>query len=277
MSVASWGRVIAAGLRKNWTMTLTYPSWVANRILGPIVWVAISVFSYTALVPEAEVSAAFVREGSGPDFVAFLILGQTVFSFFSTLNFRGGMAIQRERWQGTLEVIMLAPTSRVAYLIGEGIFGLLDAGWTVLLALVVTGIAFGAGFTVADPLLGLVVIVLTLSAMVGLSLFFAAFYVLTRSAGPLSFAVQTPVRFFTGTNFPVGALPGVLQAVSYAIPMTYGIIAIRHAFMGTGTWASLSGTLLALVGFTAFFWAVGVYLVHLMEKLAKERGTLHHF
>lgn len=277
MSALSWVRVINAGLRKNWIMMLTYPSWVANRILGPIVWVAISVFSYTALVPEAQVSEAFVREGQGPDFVAFLILGQTVFSFFSTLNFRGGMAIQRERWQGTLEVVMLAPTSRVAYLIGEGVFGLIDAGWTILLALVVTGIAFGAGFTVADPLLGLVVIALTLSSMVGLSLFFAAFYVLTRSAGPLSFAVQTPVRFFTGTSFPVGALPAVLQAVSYAIPMTYGIIAVRAAFMGTGTWESLSGTLLALVGFTAFFWVVGVLLIHRMENLAKERGTLHTF
>lgn len=277
MSALSWIRVINAGLRKNWIMMLSYPSWVANRILGPIVWVAISVFSYTALVPEAQVSEAFVREGSGPDFVAFLILGQTVFSFFSTLNFRGGMAIQRERWQGTLEVVMLAPTSRVAYLIGEGLFGLIDAGWTILLALLVTGIAFGAGFHVADPLLGLVVVALTLSSMVALSLFFAAFYVLTRSAGPLSFAVQTPVRFFTGTNFPVRALPAVLQAVSYAIPMTYGIVAVRAAFMGTGTWASLSGTLLALVGFTAFFWVVGVLLIRRMENLAKERGTLHTF
>ena len=277
MSALSWLRVINAGLRKNWIMTLTYPSWVANRILTPIVWVAISVFSYTALVPEAQVSEAFVREGSGPDFVAFLILGQTVFSFFSTLNFRGGMAIQRERWQGTLEVIMLAPTSRVAYLIGEGVFGLIDAGWTILLALVVTGIAFGAGFTVADPFLALVVIALTLSSMVGLSLFFAAFYVLTRSAGPLSFAVQTPVRFFTGTSFPIRALPAALQVVSYAIPMTYGIVAVRAAFMGTGSWESLQGTLVALVAFTVFFWVVGVLLIHRMENLAKERGTLHTF
>ena len=277
MSLASWGRVLRAGLRKNWTLSVTYPSWVANRILGPIVWVAISVFSYTALVSEEEVRAAFQREGQGTDFIAFLILGQTVFSFFSTLNFRGGMAIQRERWQGTLEVIMLAPTSRVAYLLSEGLFGLIDGGWTVLLALLVTAFAFGAGFHVADPALALVAIVLTLSAMMALSLFFAAFYVLTRSAGPLSFAVQTPVRFFTGTNFPVGALPGLLQGVSYALPLTYGMIAVRAAFMGTGTWANQAGTLAALAAFTAGFLALGVYLVHRMEIMAKTRGTLHTF
>lgn len=277
MSALSWARVVRAGLRKNWTMTLTYPSWVANRVLGPIVWVSISMFSYLALVPEADIRNAFASSGEGTDFAAFLILGQTVFSFFSTLNFRGGMAIQRERWQGTLEIIMLAPTSRTAFLVGESLFGLIDGGWTILLALLVTGFAFGADFTVADPLLAVVAIALTLSAMVALSLFFAAFYVLTRSAGPLSFTVQTPVRFFSGTNFPVTALPVILQGVSYALPMTWGMIAVRAAFMGTGTWASLSGTLTALVAFTAAFWIVGVLLVHRMERLAKTRGTLHHY
>lgn len=277
MSAVAWGRVIRAGLVKNWKLSVSYPSWLLNRIFGPIIWVGISIFSYTALVPEEDISAAFVREGHGPDFVAFLILGQTIFSLFTNLNWRGGMAIQRERWQGTLEIIMQAPTSRVAYILGEALFGLIDGGWTVLLALIVTGIAFGASFQLADPLLATVVIALTLSAMVALSLFFAAFYVLTRSAGPLSFAIQTPVRFFTGTNFPVSALPVLLQTISYALPMTYGMIAVRQVFSGAGTWGSLSTTLLALAGFTTFFWVAGVVLVRRMEILAKERGTLHRY
>lgn len=277
MSATSWARVVGAGVVKNWKLSITYPSWLLNRIMGPIVWVGISVFSYTALVPAEDVSAAFVREGHGPDFIGFLILGQTIFSLFSNLNWRGGMAIQRERWQGTLEIIMLAPTSRVAYILGESAFGLIDGGWTVLLALIVTSLAFGADFHLADPLLALVVIALTLAAMVALSVFFAAFYVLTRSAGPLSFAIQTPVRFFTGTNFPVSALPLALQTVSYALPMTYGMIAVRSVFTGAGTWASLATTMLALVAFTVFFWTLGVILVRRMEKLAKERGTLHAY
>lgn len=277
MTATAWARVVRAGLVKNWKLSITYPSWLINRIVGPIVWVGISVFSYTALVPAEDVSAAFVRQGEGPDFIAFLILGQTIFSLFTNLNWRGGMAIQRERWQGTLEIIMLAPTSRVAYILGESLFGLVDGGWTVLLALVVTAFAFGADFHLNEPLLALTVIALTLAAMVALSVFFAAFYVLTRSAGPLSFAIQTPVRFFTGTNFPVSALPVLLQTVSYALPMTYGMIAVRQVFAGSGTWASLAPTIGALVAFTVFFWVLGVILMRRMETVAKERGTLHHY
>ena len=277
VSASGWARVIRAGLLKNWKLSITYPSWLLNRIVGPIVWVGISVFSYTALVPAEDVSEAFVREGHGPDFVAFLILGQTIFSLFTNLNWRGGMAIQRERWQGTLEIIMLAPTSRVAYILGESLFGLVDGGWTVLLALVVTGFAFGADFQLADPALAAVILALTLASMVALSLFFAAFYVLTRSAGPLSFAIQTPVRFFTGTNFPVSTLPVLLQTVSYALPMTYGMLAVREVFTGRGSWAGLADTMLALLAFTVVFWVLGVILVRRMERLAKQRGTLHQY
>ncbi|MEA3198853.1 MAG: type transport system permease protein [Thermoplasmata archaeon] len=277
MSAMSYARVIRAGLRKNWILSYTYPTYMLNRIVGPIVWISISLLSYLALTDQASVQQAFLRSGNTGNFVAFLILGQTIFSLFSTLNFRGGMAIQRERWQGTLEIVMLAPTSRVAFILGETIYGLIDGGWTILLALVVTGFAYSAGFSVAHPGLAVAVIGLTLSSMVALSLFFAAFYVLTRSAGPLSNAIQTPVRFFTGTSFPINALPGFLQAVSFALPMTYGMIATRQVFTGEGTWTSLAPTLLALAAFTVGFWVVGVLLIRRMENLAKTRGTLHTY
>ncbi len=277
MTAASWGRVVRAGLYKNWRTSVTYPSWLLSRMLGPIVWVSISIFSYVALVPENEIEAAFARAGASTNFTSFLILGQTVFSVFSNLNFRGGMAIQRERWQGTLEMIMLAPTSRVAYILGESLFGLIDGGWTILLALLVTSLAFGAVFSVPAVGLAILAIVLTLASMVALSVFFAAFYVLTRSAGPLSFAIQSPIRFLTGTNFPVAALPGVLQSVSYALPMTYGMIAIRGAFIGEAGWAEMTQTFVALGAFTVLFFTLGSYLIGRMERISKERGTLHTF
>ena len=120
-------------------------------------------------------------------------------------------------------------------------------------------------------------LVVTLLAMLALSLFFSAFYVLTRSAGPLSWAIQTPIRFFSGTSFPIRALPAALQAVSLAIPLTYGALAVRAAFDGTGTWQNQWPTVAALSFFAALFWALGVVLIHRMETVAKQRGTLHTY
>lgn len=277
MTATSFVRVFRAGMMKNWRLTTTYPSWVLNRLLGPIVWVALSVYSYTALVDAAAVQRAFTAAGEPADFTGFLILGQTVFSFFMGMNWRGGMAIQRERWQGTLEMIFLAPASRVAFVLTESLYGLLDSGWTVFLAMVVAFMLFGVNFHVAHPEAAALAVLLTLLSMVSLGLFFSGFYVLTRAAGPLSQAIQAPVRFLSGTQFPLAALPFGLQAVSYALPVTYGMYAVRRALLAGEGLAQLVDSFLILLAMSAVFFALGVWLIHRMEQRAKRKGTLHAY
>ncbi|MHB8604581.1 MAG: ABC transporter permease [Thermoplasmatota archaeon] len=270
-------RVIRAGLLKNWRLSTSYASWVLNRIIGPFATVALTVFAYTGLVGAQGAQDAFARAGESGSFTGFLILGQTVFSFFTGMNWRGGMSIQRERWMGTLELVLLSPASRVAFVLGESLFGLIDSGWTVFLAMAIAFLLFGASFHVSHPLVAVAVVLATLAAMVALGLFFAGFYIMSRAAGPMSNAIQQPVRFLSGTQFPVTALPGVLQAVSYALPVTYGLAAVRRVLLLGGDLSDVAQTLATLAGITALFAALGVFLLGRMEKRAKRTGSLHAY
>lgn len=267
-------RVIRASLGKNWRISTTSPSYVINRLISPFVWVSLSVFAYTGLAGEELVASRFKAETGSASFTGFLILGQTLFSFFMGMNWRGGMAIQRERWYGTLEIILLAPTSRIAFVLGESLYGLLDSGWTIFLAMVLALFLFGADFSVADPLAVALSVALTLLAMVALGVFFAGFYVLTRSAGPLSFALQGPVRFLSGTQFPLTVLPVGLQAVGYAIPVTFGLIAVRATTLGGARLADVAPELAGLAVASAVFFVAGAWLIRRMEARAKRSGTL---
>ncbi|MCA1813630.1 MAG: ABC transporter permease [Halobacteriales archaeon] len=273
----SWARVVRAGWMKNWRLSTTYPSWVLNRLLGPVVAVALAVYSYTGLVDSATIEQAFQRAGETGSFTGFLILGQTIFAFFTGINWRGGMAVQRERWAGTLEMILLAPASRVAWILSESLFGLVDSGWTVFLSMLVAAMLFGVSFHVADPLAVAMVIVLTLAAMVALGLFFAGFYVLTRAAGPLSQAVSAPLGFLSGTQFPVAALPSAAQAVSYALPVTYGLLGVRRALLSGATVQQLVPDMVPLVLMTVVFTVLGVWLIGRMEARAKRTGSIHAY
>ncbi|HWG90994.1 MAG TPA: ABC transporter permease [Candidatus Thermoplasmatota archaeon] len=277
MSVTGFGRAAWASFIKSGKVAFTYSPWIINRVLGPFLWVSLAVYAYTGISTEANVQQRFHEVGVSGDFTTFLILGQTVFSFFTAMNWRSGFAIQRERWAGTWELILLSPVNRFAFLTGEALFGIVDSGWSVLLAMAVAAFAFGAGFTLGSPLLAFVALTLTLLAMVSLGFFFASFYVLSRSAGPLSMAIQAPVRFFSGTQFPVGALPAALQAVSYAIPITWGLGAVRATLTGEPTWSDLAPTLGLLVAFSVVFLTVGAILLKRMEHRSKVNGTVHLF
>jgi ABC-2 type transport system permease protein len=270
-------RTFRASLRKAWKLRITYPTWLLNRLLSPLAWIAIAIYAYVGVADTGQVTAAFESsEGSG-DFTGFLVLGQTVYTFFVGLNWRAGMAIQRERWYGTFETLLVAPMNRTAWLLGEAVFGILDTGWTVFAAAVVAIYLFGADFAIPNPGAALLAFVLTLTAVTALGMFVAGFYVLTRSAGPLSNAVQAPVRFFSGSQFPLAALPAALRAASFAIPVTWGLAAVRASLMSGAGFADLWRTYAVLAGFTVLFAWAGVRLIDHTERVAKERGTLHHY
>lgn len=270
-------RTFRASLGKAWRLRVTYPTWLLNRLLSPLVWIAIAVYAYVGVADTAQVADAFRGAAGSDDFTGFLVLGQTVFTLFIGLNWRAGMAIQRERWYGTFETLLMAPMNRVAWLLGEAVFGVLDTGWTVFAAAVVAIYLFGADFSVPHPLAAGLAFALTLTAITALGLFVAGFYVLTRSAGPLSRAVQAPVRFFSGAQFPLSALPAALRAVSFAIPVTWGLAAVRASLMEGAGFVDLLPTYAVLLAFTLVFAAGGTWLVGHTERVAKERGTLHRY
>lgn len=277
MSWRAPARTFRASLGKAWRLRITYPTWLLNRLLSPLVWIAIAVYAYVGVADPTRVADAFQRSAGSDDFTGFLVLGQTIFTLFIGLNWRAGMAIQRERWYGTFETLLMAPMNRLAWLLGEAVFGVLDTGWTVFLAVVVAIYLFGADFSVPHPLAAGLAFVLTLAAITALGLFVAGFYVLTRSAGPVSRAVQAPVRFFSGSQFPLAALPAALRAVSFAIPVTWGLTAVRASLMEGAGLAELAPTYGVLAAFTLFFAAAGAWLVGHTERVAKERGTLHRY
>jgi ABC-2 type transport system permease protein len=277
MSLATDLRTIRAVMSRDFRLTLTYRSWVINRLVGPIVWVAISVYAYIGIARPEDVQGGFAQFASDANFYGFLIVGQVIFQLFLAMTWWGGMAIERERMYGTLELIFAAPISRSAYVIGESLFGVLNSGWTVFFAAVVAGLLFTISFSIASIPVVVFVFLLTLASMLALGLFFAGLFVLSRSSGPLAMAIAAPMRFFSGTMFPVAALPTAVQAVSFALPLTYGLTAIRKALLSGGTLESVSTEVAALAVLTLICGALGLLMIRKMEEVAKMKGTLHQY
>ncbi len=277
-SVIAWAvfqwRVVKAVAVRDFKIRITYVPWIINSLVQPVVWTLLLVYTYNAVLASSSRLASY---GWGDDYIGFLVLGQVVLSFFNSINWRSGMAIQRERWYGTLEMVFLTPASRLAMLFGSSLFGLIDAGWVTFLAALAVIAVTGAEFSVVDPLAALASIVLAAYAAVAMGIGLAGLYVLTRSAGPMAVAIQHPLRFFTGASFPLSALPQTLLYVSYAIPLTYGLAAVRDTLIRGATFGQVVGDLLVLAALGTAGVILGVLFVRRAESLAKRFGWLHTF
>ena len=68
-----------------------------------------------------------------------------------------------------------------------------------------------------------------------------------------------------------------MQVVSYAIPLTYALEAMRGAMLTGRTLVELGLPLLALIGFTAVMLPLSIYSLQRAINYLRETGSLSHY
>lgn len=76
-----------------------------------------------------------------------------------------------------------------------------------------------------------------------------------------------------GVNFPVDALPGVLQKVAYGLPLTRGVMAARLVLDGAG-WSAIRSLVVGETLIGALYSAAGYAIFRIIEKRSTISGTL---
>jgi ABC-2 type transport system permease protein len=81
----------------------------------------------------------------------------------------------------------------------------------------------------------------------------------------------------SGALFPVSVLPGWLQALSRASPLTYALRALRHAIIDGASLLSLGSDLLVVTAFAAATGVAGTLALAAGFAHARRRGRLATF
>ncbi len=92
-------------------------------------------------------------------------------------------------------------------------------------------------------------------------------------AGSILNTFLSALYILVGVNFPVEALPPVLQTVAWGLPLTRGILAARLALQGAG-WSAIRGLVGGEVLVGAIYILVGYLCFRLIEKRSLVSGTL---
>ncbi|KIQ66817.1 multidrug ABC transporter permease [Kitasatospora griseola] len=158
-----------------------------------------------------------------------------------------GIMIIWERDSGVLTKLLVTPTPRAALVTGKafaaGVKAVVQAAVVVVLAAVL-----GVGMT-ANPLrlLGVAVVVILGSAFFSCLSMTIAGIVLTRDRlMGIGQAITMPLFFGSNALYPVDLMPGWLQAVSRANPLSYQVDALRGLLIGTPSHLALDFGVLAL-------------------------------
>ena len=155
-------------------------------------------------------------------------------NFIQTVFWGMGYALKNDMDAGVLESNWLTPIPRPLLLIGRTFTSLLittivSAG---MLALARAAVWFSPHRQRASALLPVIPMLI---GLYGFGIAFAAIVLLMRDANTLVDMSSYLVSLFSGSQFPVQALPRFLMPISLALPLTYGLDAVRGLLLNTRT------------------------------------------
>ncbi|MGH8925906.1 MAG: ABC transporter permease, partial [Acidimicrobiia bacterium] len=212
----------------------------------------------------------------GGDYFTFVVTGLVSLKLVDA-GLRGlGAELDRAINRGWLEMFLVEPIrwrmlpfGLVQWPLMQGLVG---AAITLVIAL-----ALGARFRPEGIPVALLVTVLGIGAGLAIGLISGAFKVLAKSGDPVLFLYTLATQVFAGGFFPVDLLPAYLRPISYLLPHTYVLAALRRVLMENGSelsGPSASQAVLMLVAFCAILLPLSLWLYGRALEYGRKLGVL---
>ena len=252
-------RVIYSAFRLAMLHWMADPQWVIPNVIAPFV------FTFVALT--------LFKQASGP-FGLYAVLGGGMMGMWGNTLYASGFAIDFERWQGTLEEVVAAPSNLLHVITGRSVSNALFGLTNMVAILLIASLVFRVPLGLVNPVLFGLALILTLLSVSALGLVFASSFVLTRSSQVLTNGLEFPIYVVSGSMFPIALLPFWSHPASYILGPTWGIEAIRiasaEANVPIAYWTNIGGMLAITLGYVV----IAAVLFKLVETKSRRDGSL---
>ena len=271
-TLASHLRALFALIRKDWKQYWRYPLNAVSSVFQPLIWIAPIYFMGQAFSVNGK-AFGFAQYSGTTDFMSFILLGTVLENFINAVFWGMGYALKNDMDSGVMESNWLTPIPRLLILVGHSVTNLVVTVITSMGMLLLGGMVFGFSAS-GDVLKAFLPIIPMMIGLYGFGFAFAAVVMLLREANTLVDVSSFLVQIFSGSNFPVNALPRFLLPVALALPLTYGLDAVRAHLIGTKTILPLNLEMILLIVFMFVMLWIGTATFRSLERRVRTLGTL---
>jgi len=218
----------------------------------------------------ATIAFLMFRAGAGGESLVFASFGAAVMGIWSSTSTSAGSAMQRERWHGTLELLVSAPVHFATVLLPVTVAMSAMGLYSMVATLLISRFAFGVDLPFEHPVAFGFAVVATVVSIGAMGFLLAVSFVRYRTAWALGNLLEYPVWLIAGFLVPLTLLPGWVRPISWLLAPTWGVDAIRDAASGGGAWPEIA---LALALGTVYL-AIGIAVLETVLASARRAGSL---
>ncbi len=277
MSLAHRLRIIEARLYgyvylRGFRVWSTYRTQIALNVLSWVLPVFTYYFTGTAL-------GAKIVSGMGlepHEYTPFVVIGLAFQGYVSSVVTTISGRLRNEQLMGTIEYYLMTQSGVFGMLIYSALWGFIMNSINMAVTLAI-GYGLGVRYMASGALAAVIVTAELLLATLGLSMMAGGIVMIVKQGNPISFFFSTVTTLIAGTVFPITVMPRWLQYVSWSVPLTPALEALRLALLqGYGVLA-LSRLELILLVYAVVLLPLGALFYKVGFDMARKAGTLSEY
>jgi ABC-2 type transport system permease protein len=212
--------------------------------------------------------------GTPTTYMEFVAVGIAISAFLTLALGRVAVGMQQEQFAGTLESLLMTPTSPATVQLGSVVYDLIYIPVRTAVFLIIVALAFGLDFHASGLLPALVVLLVFIPFVWGLGVASAGATLTFRRGSGLVGLASTVLVLFSGAFYPLDVLPNWVATIAELNPITIAVDGMREPLLAGTGWDGVGLAVAILVPLSAVSLAVGVYAFRAALRRERRQGTL---
>ncbi len=214
---------------------------------------------------------------SGLAYFPFALVGVAFARYFDLMLRMFSDSIRTAQVTGCLEAMLCSQTDCVTIVILSSLYSLISGGIQLVLILLGGVLLFGVDLGHIDVPATLLVLLVSVAIFMAFGVLSAAAIVWLKKGDPITWVLGGLGGILGGAYFPIDVMPTWMQKISFLIPVTYSLNALRLTMLKGASLAAVAKpvTTLAIIAvvilpFSAFIFAATI-------RRGRKEGTLTQY
>jgi len=251
-------------------------SYKMNFVMAAVDSIMILIFFYF-LNRLVGAGGAYYMGRYGGDYLSFAVIGVAFARYFQLTLRMFSDSIRSAQLSGCLEAMLSSQTDSLSIVLMSSLYGLISGAVQPLLILVVATIIMGVDLSHANILSAGLVLGFSILSFVAFGVLSAATILWLKKGDPLAWVLGGLGTLLGGAYFPVEVLPAWLQKISFLIPITYSLDALRLTIINGYPLEKVAGQTLTLGLITAIALPASLIIFAAAVRKGRLEGTLTQY
>jgi len=222
-------------------------------------------------------SASGTLSHSGLSYFPFALIGVAFARYFDLVLRMFSESIRSAQMTGCLEAMLCSQTDSITIVMLSSLYSLISGGIQLLLILLGGVFLFGVDLRHMDVPATLLVLLVSVAIFVAFGVLSAAAIVWLKKGDPITWILGGLGGILGGAYFPIDVMPAWMQKISFLIPVTYSLDALRLTMLKGASLATVAKPLCTLAIIAAVTLPASAAIFAATIQKGRKEGTLTQY